>query len=170
MSDQSANVTTVQVTINGGSYTIGIPDKSYTLLEALRDLGFTGAKYGCGVGRCGACTVVMDGKAVTSCTIMARTAGGAKITTIEGISDGFDLHPLQQAFVEHGAVQCGYCTPGFIMRLYALLNDRPQATEADIAEAIEQNICRCTGYETIVTAAAEAQRVMQDSKDLRPDT
>ncbi len=152
----------ITLTVNGQSRTLAIPEGRYMLLDLLRDqLGLTGAKFGCGVGRCGACTVVMNGEAVTSCTVLAKKADGAEVTTIEGISDGFKLHPLQQAFIEHGAVQCGYCTPGFIMRLYALLSTRPDASVDAVEEALEKNICRCTGYETIVQAALEAQRKMK---------
>ena len=150
----------ITITINGRGYNPAIPEGRYTLLDLLRELGFTGAKFGCGVGKCGSCTVVMNGTAVTSCTIMARKADGAAVTTIEGISDGYTLHPIQEAFVEHGAIQCGYCTPGFIMRLYGLFSENPDATETEIAGEIEKNICRCTGYETIVTAARDAQQKM----------
>lgn len=152
----------ITLTVNGHSHTLSIPEGPYTLLDLLREqLGLTGSKFGCGVGRCGACTVVVNGEAVTSCTLRAKKADGAEIVTIEGISDGFVLHPLQEAFVALGAVQCGYCTPGFIMRLYALLTSKPDATKEEIAEAIEHNICRCTGYETILEAALEVQEKMR---------
>jgi carbon-monoxide dehydrogenase small subunit len=155
-------MTEITFTLNGKRHTCTIPEGRYMLLDLLRDqLGLTGAKLGCGVGRCGACTVVMNGEAVTSCTTLAKKADGAEITTIEGISDGFDLHPLQEAFVEHGAVQCGYCTPGFIMRLYALFTRKPDASPDEIAEVLEKNICRCTGYESIVEAANDAQQKMR---------
>lgn len=153
---------TITITVNDSEYSPSIPESRYTLLDLLRDLGFTGAKFGCGVGKCGSCTVVMNGKVVTSCTIMAHKADGAAVTTIEGISDGYALHPIQEAFVEHGAIQCGYCTPGFIMRLYGLFSANPNASETEIAEEIEKNLCRCTGYETIVAAAKDAQRRMRE--------
>jgi len=159
MSDAREAITII---INGRQYNPAIPEGRHTLLDLLRELGFTGAKFGCGVGKCGSCTVVMNGKAVTSCSIMARKADGAAVTTIEGISDGYALHPIQEAFVEHGAIQCGYCTPGFIMRLYGLLSEHPDANETEIAAEIEKNICRCTGYETIVAAARDAQGRMRE--------
>ena len=159
MSDAREAIT---ISINGREYNPAIPEGRHTLLDLLRALGLTGAKFGCGVGKCGSCTVVMNGKAVTSCSITARKADGAAVTTIEGISDGYALHPIQEAFVEHGAIQCGYCTPGFIMRLYGLLSENPDATETEIAAEIEKNICRCTGYETIVTAAKDAQDRMRE--------
>lgn len=154
MSDSGTSVT---ITINGQVHNPIIPVGRYMLLDLLRNLGFTGAKYGCGAGQCGACTVVMNGKSVTSCTVLASKAAGAEVTTIEGISSGTALHPIQEAFVEHGAVQCGYCTPGFIMRLYGLLSSQPDAPDAIIAEEVEKNICRCTGYETILAAARDAR-------------
>jgi aerobic carbon-monoxide dehydrogenase small subunit len=157
----SSAPTTITITVNGKTYTPVIPEGRYTLLDLLRDLGLNGAKFGCGVGKCGSCTVVMDGKAVASCTIMASKADGASVTTIEGISDGYSLHPIQEAFVDNGAIQCGYCTPGFIMRLYGLFTAKPDASEAEIAEELEKNICRCTGYETIVAAAKDAQTRMK---------
>ena len=158
----SREPTTITVTVNGSRYSPSLPEGRYTLLDLLRDLGFTGAKFGCGVGKCGSCTVVMNGTAVASCTIMAHKADGAAITTIEGISDGYALHPIQEAFVEHGAIQCGYCTPGFIMRLYGLFSANPDASETEISAEIEKNICRCTGYETIVAAAQDAQERMKE--------
>ena len=155
-------MTEITLTVNGRQHTLPIPEGRYMLLDLLREqLGLTGAKFGCGVGRCGACTVVMNGEAVTSCTLLAKKADAAEIITIEGISDGYSLHPLQEAFVASGAVQCGYCTPGFVMRLYALLTANPDASEEEIAGAIEQNICRCTGYETILDAARVAQKQME---------
>ncbi len=157
----SETQSTITITINGRAYSPTIPGSRYTLLDLLRELGFTGAKLGCGDGKCGACTVVMNGKAVTSCTIKAHKADGAAVTTIEGISDGYTLHPIQAAFVENGAIQCGYCTPGFIMRLHGLFSENPNASETEIAQAIEENLCRCTGYETIVAAAKDAQGRMR---------
>jgi len=157
----SSAAETITITINDQPFTPAIPSGRYTLLDLLRDLGFTGAKFGCGIGKCGSCTVVMDGKSIASCTVMAAKADGAKVTTIEGISNGYNLHPIQRAFVEHGAIQCGYCTPGFIMRLYGLLTSEPDAPEERVAEELEKNICRCTGYETIMEAALDAQGQMR---------
>ena len=118
-----------------------------TLLEVLReDLGLTGVKHGCDDSNCGVCTVIMDGKAVKSCSILIGQAEGTKVTTIEGLEGENGLHPLQKAFIEHFAIQCGYCTPGMILSAKALLDENPQATEDDIREALHGNICRCTGY------------------------
>lgn len=140
------------MTINSHQVSVEI-EADDLLVDVLRDrLGLIGTKVGCNEGECGACTVIMDGKAVLSCLIPALRASGSEITTIEGLSDGDTLHPLQQAFVEHGAVQCGYCIPGFIMSAKALLDANPQPSREEIKEAIAGNLCRCTGYVKIVEA------------------
>jgi carbon-monoxide dehydrogenase small subunit len=144
---------TMEFTLNGHRVTVQV-DPSWTLLYALREmLDLTGTKEGCGYGECGACTIILDGKAVNSCLLPVLEAEGREVTTIEGLllKDGA-LHPIQQAFVDHGAVQCGYCTPGMIMSAYALLAEKPSPTEAEVKEAIEGNLCRCTGYVKIVEA------------------
>ena len=124
-----------------------------TLLDVLRDqLALTGAKEGCGNGNCGACTVVIDGKTADSCMVLAAEIDGRELQTIEGVANGGELHPIQKAFIEHGALQCGFCTPGFIMSAKHLLENIPQPTEEEIRLWIAGNLCRCTGYDKIVRA------------------
>ena len=143
---------TLTMTVNSRQVSVEIqPDE--LLVDVLRDrLGLTGTKIGCNEGECGACTVIMNGQAVLSCLIPALRAEGCHIITIEGLSDGDVLHPLQQAFVEHGAVQCGYCIPGFILSAKALLDRNPHPTREEIKESIAGNLCRCTGYVKIIEA------------------
>jgi carbon-monoxide dehydrogenase small subunit len=142
----------IELKVNGETYQTLI-EPHRTLLEVLREnLGMTGSKEMCNKGDCGGCTVIMDGKPVLSCLALAIEAEGKEIVTIEGLSDGFELHPIQQAFVDHGAIQCGYCTPGFIMSAKALLDRNPNPTEDEIKEGISNNICRCTGYVQIIDA------------------
>jgi carbon-monoxide dehydrogenase small subunit len=145
--------------------TLNVNEKDYALevkpneilLNVLRDrLGLMGTKYGCGLGECGACTVLLDGKAILSCQTLAFTADGKKITTIEGLERAGELDPLQQAFIDEGAVQCGYCTPGMILSAKALLDEKPDPTNEDIKQAIRGNLCRCTGYTNIVRAIKAA--------------
>ena len=134
---------------------------SATLLEVLRqDLGLKGTKRGCDQGHCGACTVIMDGKAVNACMVLAVQADGKKIITIEGLSTGDRLHPLQEAFIEEGAVQCGFCTPGMILSAKALLDEAKQPSEEEIREALSGNLCRCTGYVKIIKAIQKAAQGM----------
>lgn len=130
-----------------------------TLLEVLRaELGLTGAKRACETVDCGACTVLVDGKAVTSCLVLAVEAQGKEILTIEGLAKDGQLHPLQSAFVEHGGIQCGFCTPGMILSAKALLDENPEPTEEEVRRAIAGNLCRCTGYVKIVEAIVAASR------------
>lgn len=144
--------TTITLNVNNETYELWVyPNR--TLLEALRDdLHLTGTKESCGEGVCGSCTVLVHGKAVRSCLTLAVAVQGKEITTIEGLRTGEKLHPVQEAFVTHHAIQCGFCSPGMIMTAYALLKENPEPTEAEIRRAISGNICRCTGYAKIVEA------------------
>jgi carbon-monoxide dehydrogenase small subunit len=142
----------IQCRVNDDSISLEV-EAHWTLLRMIRDeLGLTGTKEGCGEGDCGACTVLVDGRAVNSCLILAIDVDGKAITTIEGLTRGNELHPLQKAFVEKGAVQCGFCTPGMILTAKALLDLNPLPTEEEIRFAIAGNLCRCTGYAKIVEA------------------
>ena len=143
---------TINTTINGKSVSGGA-EASTSLLEFLRDtLEYKGTKLCCNTGECGACTVIYNGKPINSCVTMAADANGAEIITIEGLANGDELHPVQQAFIDTGAVQCGYCTPGYIISVKALLDRTTKPTVEDIEEAVSGNICRCTGYNKIVDA------------------
>lgn len=142
----------IQWTLNGKPITLEV-DPGRTLLEVLRnDLGLKGTKEGCGMGECGACTVILDGKAVLSCLIPIGKVQGRSVTTIEGIGSPQSLHPLQRAFIEEGAIQCGFCTPGMILSAKAALDEKRQRSEEEIREIISGNLCRCTGYDKIVEA------------------
>ncbi len=133
-----------------------------TLLEVLRDdLGLTGAKEGCGLGECGSCTVLVDGKPQNACLILAVQAAGSEIETIEGVAEGNRLHPVQEAFIEGGAIQCGFCTPGMILTAKHFLADHPDPTEEEVRRAISGNLCRCTGYQKIVEAVLAAAKAMR---------
>jgi len=154
----------MQFKVNGEEYSVQV-DTRRTLLEVLREtLGLTGTKEMCNKGDCGGCTVIMGGKAVLSCLILAIEAQGRDIVTIEGLAKGYELHPIQKAFVDRGAIQCGYCTPGFIMSAKALLDKTPNPTEDEVKEGIANNICRCTGYVQIVEAIQEAAKAMGGTK------
>jgi carbon-monoxide dehydrogenase small subunit len=138
--------------LNGEEVTVQI-EVDALLVDVLRDeLGLMGTKEACGQGECGACTVLLDGEPVTSCLVPAVKARGREVMTVEGLASGGELHPLQKSFIEHGAVQCGYCTPGMLMSAKALLDRIPHPTEEEIKEAISGNLCRCTGYAKIVEA------------------
>ncbi len=147
---------TFRLIVNGKSRTVET-EAERPLLEVLReDLGFTGVKYGCGEGQCRACTVLLDGKPVTSCLTPVRAAAGKKILTIEGLAAESRLHPVQQAFVEEGAMQCGYCVPGLILHTVALLEKNPHPSDAQIIEALNGNLCRCCGYPRVLAAVRRA--------------
>jgi len=135
-----------------------------TLLEVLREeLGLTGTKHGCELGECGACAVLVDGEPVLSCLVLAVDCGGSDVETVEGLSRGSELHPLQAAFADHGGLQCGYCTPGILMTAKALLRDEPRPSRERIKEAIAGNLCRCTGYQQICDSIEEAARQLSDA-------
>lgn len=142
----------IKLKINGKIYDVAVK-KNWTLLYVIREvLNLTGSKCGCNTGDCGACKVLIDGEAVNSCTVLAIKAEEKEIVTIEGIAQGTRLHPIQEAFVEAGAVQCGFCTPGMIITAKALLDKNPNPTRQEIAEALDNNLCRCTGYIKIMDA------------------
>jgi carbon-monoxide dehydrogenase small subunit len=150
----------VTLNVNGREHHVALKP-NVTLLQALRDLGYTDVKNGCEKGDCGACTVLLEGKPVSSCLVLVWQADGAKIATNAGLGTLDDPHPLQEAFADHGAVQCGYCTPGMIISAQALLDRNPNPTEQEIREAISGNICRCTGYGQIVEAVQVAAEKME---------
>ena len=153
----------VQCTINGEP-TEFLCEARQSLLEVLREeLGFTGTKEGCNDGNCGACTVNMDGRVVTACLVLGVEAEGANIETIEGVADGSNLHPIQLAFLENAALQCGICTPGFIVSSKALLEQNPDPTEHEIRFWLANNLCRCTGYDKIVRAVQDAAKRLQEA-------
>ena len=147
--------------VNGKKHSLEV-EEDMRLIDLLREkLGLTGVKEGCSEGECGACTVIMDGEVVNSCLVMAFQAEGSSILTIEGLGDEENIHPIQQAFIDVGAVQCGYCTPGMILAAKALLDKNPNPTEEEIREAISGNLCRCTGYNKIVQAIDRAKEVLR---------
>ncbi len=155
--------THVQTTING-EQTDFLCEPRQSLLEVLRDVvGLTGTKEGCNDGNCGACTVILDGRIVTACLVLAVEAEGQDIVTIEGIAEGHTLHPIQQAFLENAALQCGICTPGFIVASKALLDENPNPSEDEIRFWLANNLCRCTGYDKIVRAVQDAAATMQEA-------
>jgi len=148
---------TLAMTVNGQAVALAIRPEEL-LLDVLRDrLGLRGAKRSCDVQVCGACTVLLDGLPVSSCSLLAYEARGRTVVTIEGLAEGERLHPLQESFITESAVQCGYCTPGMILAAKALLDERPEATDAEIREHLRGNICRCTGYTNILNAVAVAR-------------
>ena len=142
----------IEITVNGERMRFDVP-ANLRLIDLLRrELEMTGTHEGCGEGDCGACTVIVDGRAVNSCLMLAVEANGCEIQTIEGLSKGDELHPIQEAFIEHGAIQCGFCTPGMIMAAKVLLDRYPNPSEEDVCKALQGNLCRCTGYKKIIEA------------------
>ncbi|MGA2194204.1 MAG: (2Fe-2S)-binding protein [Bryobacteraceae bacterium] len=147
---------TIRLSVNGKTRSVDT-EPERPLLEVLReDLGLTGTKYGCGEGQCGSCTVLLDGAPAVSCVTTVRAAEGRKIVTIEGLAEGGTLHPVQQAFLDEGAVQCGYCTPGMVLRTVALLQTYPKPTDAQIVDGLNGNLCRCSDYHRIMAAVQRA--------------
>ncbi|NIO07162.1 MAG: 2Fe-2S iron-sulfur cluster binding domain-containing protein [Deltaproteobacteria bacterium] len=152
----------VIVNVNGKTHAAAV-EPSTSLLDFLRDtLGYKGVKLCCNTGECGACTILFNGKPVNSCVVLGADAAGAKIVTVEGLAEDHQLHPVQQAFIDTGAVQCGYCTPGFIISVKALLDRSKHPTREDIEEAVSGNICRCTGYAKIVDAIEVAAQKLEE--------
>jgi aerobic carbon-monoxide dehydrogenase small subunit len=152
------------MTVNGRPVELAIEPRE-TLIEVLRErLGLYGTKKSCDVQVCGACTVLVDGLAVSSCTFLAIEARGKEVLSIEGLADGEEFHPIQNAFIEHGALQCGFCTPGMILSVKALLDDIPAPSEAEIKHYLRGNICRCTGYKKILEAVVDAAERLQTER------
>ncbi len=154
----------IKLTVNGTRYELTV-NPWESLLNVIReDLGLTGTKEGCGLGECGACTVIIDGMTVNSCLVLAVEADGKKITTIEGLAEGDKLHPIQEAFMEEGGLQCGFCTPGMIMSAKVLLDNNPNPDDDEIKKGIAGNFCRCTGYTKIFASIKAAAKKMQGVK------
>jgi carbon-monoxide dehydrogenase small subunit len=150
--------------VNGDRYQLAV-DPRRTLLEVLREeLGLTGTKLGCSYGVCGACTVIVDGKAMNACLVLAPQADGADVLTIEGVARDGELHPVQSAFVSQGAFQCGFCTPGFVMSAYALLDEQPDASDEDLRRALVGNLCRCTGYLKYLAAIRTVASALREAR------
>jgi len=156
---------TITLTVNGEEHDLIVPSNR-TLLDALRDdLGYTDTKYGCGTGECGACTVLVDGTtSLNGCLTLAATMDGRSITTAAGLARDGNLHPVQEAFIKHDAVQCGFCTPGMVLKTISLLAENPTPSEAEIRHGLEGNICRCTGYSKIVDAVQDVSGRMQGAE------
>jgi carbon-monoxide dehydrogenase small subunit len=157
--------TSVHLTVNGTTYAATV-DTRTLLVDFLRNhLGLTGTHVGCATGNCGACTVMLNGLTVKSCTVLVVDADGAEVTTIEGFTPSESLHPIQQAFVKHHALQCGFCTPGMILSIHQLLSENPSPSEKEIRKGIAGNLCRCTGYQNIIKAVQEAAHILKGTPD-----
>ncbi len=158
----------IRLKVNGTDHDLTVEARR-TLADVLRDdLGFTGTHLGCEHGVCGACTVIVDGRSARSCLMLAAQADGAEISTVEGLASDAGLHPIQEAFWDHHALQCAFCTPGFLMTTYELLRKNPDPTEQQVREALSGNLCRCTGYQTIVEAVLDAARRWQGEPSRSP--
>jgi len=149
----------ISLTVNGRHTTLTVEPRQLLVYALREQLGLTGTNVGCDTSTCGSCTVHLDGESVKSCTLLAVQADGREVTTIEGLARNGDLHPVQRAFTEHHALQCGYCTPGMIMAAASLLSDNPRPTDDEIRHGLEGNLCRCTGYHNIVEAVRAAAEV-----------
>ncbi len=155
------NTRNITLHVNEEKYNLTV-DANQTLLQVIRDLGQTGTKYGCGTGECGACTVLVDGKtSILSCLTLATLCDGMHITTIMGLEKDGELHPVQQAFIDKHAIQCGFCTPGMVLKTISILEENPNPTEDELRHGLEGNMCRCTGYEKIIDAAKYARDLMK---------
>ena len=152
----------ISFVVNGNPVTVEV-EPDWLLLDVIRDvLNLTGTKCGCDNGTCGTCVVILNGRAVKSCTTAVKKAAGSNLVTIEGLSRGRELHPVQTALVNSGAIQCGFCTPGIVMEMVALLDAQPDASEKEIASALNKHLCRCTGYEPIRNGALMAQQLVKE--------
>ena len=163
-------MTRVTVTVDGVQYSDDVEPRLLLVQYLRENLGKTGTVIGCDTSNCGACTVHLDGKSVKSCNVLAVQADGHEVTTIEGLSQNGELHPMQRAFHENHALQCGFCTPGMIMQAIDLVNDNPDPSEAEVREGIEGNLCRCTGYQNIVTAIQAVARSTHGAAQEAPAT
>ena len=154
----------ISFTMNGKPVTVET-DPEMMVLDVIRELlNLTGTKHGCDNSTCGTCTIVVNGKAVKSCNLPLKKIAGAEVLTIEGLAKGTQLHPVQKAISESGAIQCGFCTPGIVMELYGLLEEKPDASKAELENALNKHLCRCTGYEPIRDGALMAQKLVQERK------
>ncbi|MEN6529177.1 MAG: (2Fe-2S)-binding protein [Anaerolineaceae bacterium] len=154
----------ISFTMNGKPVTVET-DPEMMALDVIRELlNLTGTKHGCDNSTCGTCTIVVNGKAVKSCNLPLKKIAGAEVLTIEGLAKGTQLHPVQKAISESGAIQCGFCTPGIVMELYGLLEEKPDASQAELENALNKHLCRCTGYEPIRDGALMAQKLIQERK------
>jgi aerobic-type carbon monoxide dehydrogenase small subunit (CoxS/CutS family) len=154
----------ISFTINGKPVTVET-DPEMMVLDVIRELlNLTGTKHGCDNSTCGTCTIVVNGKAVKSCNLAVKKIARAEVITVEGLAKGMELHPVQKAISESGAIQCGFCTPGIVMELYGLLEEKPDATQTEIENALNKHLCRCTGYEPIRDGALMAQQLIKERK------